>query len=73
MEKKPTSNEENKAREAVFVETKDAGAYLGDEVKGYDFATPDVDFKALLNAYRTTGFQATNFGKAIEEINKMVQ
>lgn len=41
------------------------------EVKGYDFSN-GVDYRALLESYRTTGFQASNFGKAVEEINKMV-
>ena len=42
------------------------------EVKGYDFSN-GVDYHALLESYRTTGFQASNFGKAVEEINKMVR
>ena len=36
------------------------------------FDCAGVDFEALLNTYATTGFQATSFGKAAEEINKMV-
>lgn len=43
------------------------------EVHGYDFQKGPVDFEALLNTYKYTGFQATNFGLAIEEINKMIQ
>lgn len=43
------------------------------EVHGYDFQKGPVDFEALLNTYKYTGFQATNFGLAIEEINKMVR
>ena len=43
-----------------------------EEVKGYDFSN-GVDYHALLTSYRTTGFQASNFGKAVEEINKMVK
>lgn len=47
------------------------------EVKGYCFTKPDgsgttVDYHALLQSFRTTGFQATNFGLAVEEIDKMV-
>lgn len=41
------------------------------QVKGYDF-NQGFDFHKLMQSYKTTGFQATNFGKAIEEINKMV-
>ena len=42
-----------------------------EEVRGYDFSV-GVDYDALLDSYRTTGFQATNFGKAVKEINQMV-
>ena len=42
------------------------------EVKGYDFSN-GVDYHELLESYRTTGFQASNFGKAVEEINNMVR
>eukprot|EP00441_Pelagodinium_beii_P025210 CAMPEP_0197655454 /NCGR_PEP_ID=MMETSP1338-20131121/39464_1 /TAXON_ID=43686 ORGANISM="Pelagodinium beii, Strain RCC1491" /NCGR_SAMPLE_ID=MMETSP1338 /ASSEMBLY_ACC=CAM_ASM_000754 /LENGTH=403 /DNA_ID=CAMNT_0043231103 /DNA_START=13 /DNA_END=1224 /DNA_ORIENTATION=+ len=41
-------------------------------VVGYDF-NKGVDFSAVLDAYVTTGFQATNFGKAVEEIERMLQ
>ena len=41
------------------------------EVKGYDF-NKGVNYHDLLASYRTSGFQATNFGKAVEEINNMV-
>lgn len=41
-------------------------------VCGYDFQK-GVDFEALLNSYKSMGFQATNFGLAIEEINKMIK
>ena len=42
-----------------------------EEVRGYDFSN-GVDYHALLESYRTTGFQASNFGKAVVEINNMV-
>ncbi len=38
---------------------------------GYDFNT-GVDHHALLESFRRSGFQATNFGLAVEEIKKMV-
>ncbi len=41
------------------------------EVKGYDF-NQGVDYHKLLQSFRTSGFQATNFGMAVEEINRMV-
>jgi len=31
-----------------------------------------VDLEELLSSYRYTGFQATSFGKAVEEVNKML-
>ena len=42
------------------------------EVRGYDFSD-GVDYHALLQSYKTTGFQANHFGKAVDEINKMVR
>ncbi|XP_068605711.1 deoxyhypusine synthase-like [Brachionichthys hirsutus] len=41
-------------------------------VKGYDF-NQGVDHRALLQSYISTGFQATNFGFAIEQINSMIK
>ena len=41
-------------------------------VKGYDF-NRGIDYHALLQSYRLSGFQATNFGKAVDEINRMVR
>lgn len=40
-------------------------------VHGYDFQ-PALDYHALLQSYLTTGFQATSFGQAVNEINRMV-
>ena len=31
-----------------------------------------MDYHALLSSYHTSGFQATNFGMAVEQITKMV-
>lgn len=42
------------------------------QVQGYDF-NRGVDYHALLEAYRTTGFQATNFGRAVQQVNAMVR
>eukprot|EP00913_Durusdinium_trenchii_P021210 g19924.t1 len=49
-------------------------------VVGYDFnqgpayklRMRGVDYEALLQSYMTTGFQATNLGKAIQEIEQML-
>ena len=40
-------------------------------VSGYDF-NKGVDFHALMASFCTSGFQATNLGRAVMEINKMV-
>ncbi|ESO83735.1 hypothetical protein LOTGIDRAFT_222351 [Lottia gigantea] len=40
-------------------------------VRGYDFNN-GVNFEKLLNSYTRSGFQATNFGLAVEEVNKMI-
>lgn len=41
-------------------------------VLGYDFS-PGLDYHHLLQSFRTTGFQATNFGLAVDEIGKMLK
>ena len=41
-------------------------------VRGYDFEGENVDYDALFASYATTGFQATNFGKAIDIVKHMV-
>jgi deoxyhypusine synthase len=41
-------------------------------VRGYDF-NHGVDYPALMAAFMASGYQATNFGMAIEEINRMVR
>lgn len=42
-----------------------------DKVAGYDF-NAGIDYEKLLDSYAYTGFQATNFGAAVREINKMI-
>lgn len=58
------------AEDAVLVHSSKLAGYE-EIVKGYDWSK-GVDYSALLDSYVTSGFQATNFGKAVEEINKMV-
>jgi deoxyhypusine synthase len=41
-------------------------------VKGYDF-NAGVNYQALLASMITTGYQATSFGQAIEEIRRMAR
>lgn len=40
-------------------------------VKGYEWNN-GIDYDQLLGSYLHSGFQATNFGLAVDEINKMV-
>ena len=42
------------------------------EVKGYDF-NDGIDYGRILKTFATTGFQATHFAKAVNEINRMVR
>ncbi|XP_068574892.1 deoxyhypusine synthase-like [Cebidichthys violaceus] len=42
------------------------------KIEGYDF-NQGVDYRALLKSYLNTGFQATNFGMAVQEINNMIK
>ncbi|KAM5310226.1 deoxyhypusine synthase isoform 2-T2 [Glossophaga mutica] len=42
------------------------------QVQGYDF-NRGVDYHALLGAFGTTGFQATNFGRAVHQVNAMIE
>ncbi|XP_018323032.1 probable deoxyhypusine synthase [Agrilus planipennis] len=42
-------------------------------VKGYDEWEKGVDYRSILKSYINCGFQSTNLGLAIEEINKMIQ
>jgi deoxyhypusine synthase len=39
-------------------------------VEGYDFNN-GVDYHKILQSYLRTGYQATNFGRAVEELNRM--
>jgi len=60
------------AREAALVSTSGQIQESTPCVRGYDF-NDGIDYHALLQTYRTTGFQATNFGLAIDEINRMLK
>lgn len=65
MEKVP-----NLATDAVLVKS-ESMPEGSEEVKGYDF-NQGVDHHKLLQSYLTSGFQATNFGLAVEQINAMI-
>ncbi|XP_072560952.1 deoxyhypusine synthase-like [Paramormyrops kingsleyae] len=59
------------AHEAVLKESSPLPEDLP-QIKGYDF-NQGVDHKALLESYLTTGFQASSFAQAVQEINKMIE
>lgn len=59
------------AKEAVLV----ASEKLPEDtpvVGGYDFNN-GINYDLILQSYLNSGFQATNFGKAVQEIDKMVK
>ncbi|CAH1179536.1 unnamed protein product [Phaedon cochleariae] len=56
--------------EAVLKKTTNL-SHLKDRVAGYNW-NQELDYDKLLKSYLHTGFQATNFGLAVEEINKMI-
>lgn len=58
------------ATDAVMVQSEEMPEG-SEEVVGYDF-NKGIDHHALLQSYKYSGFQATNFGLAVEEINKMI-
>lgn len=65
------SSEPSIASEAVLI----ASSKLPDDtpiVTGYEWNN-GIDYDKLLSSYLNSGFQATNFGKAIKEIDKMVR
>ncbi|KAL2076539.1 hypothetical protein ACEWY4_027867 [Coilia grayii] len=59
------------AREAVL---KESSALPEDmrRIRGYDF-NQGVDQHALLQSFLTTGFQASSFGLAVQEVNNMIE
>lgn len=58
------------AKEAVLVKSKKLPEFTP-EVNGYDWSQ-GLDYKKLFDSYLTSGFQATNLGLAVEEIQKML-
>lgn len=61
---------DDNARNVVFMQSNSASIEGSAQVSGYDF-NKGVNYDQILDTYLTTGFQATNFGKAVQEINKM--
>lgn len=71
----PNMSSENKeildAHGACFVPTTILSEQEKVVVRGYDWSKGN-DVRAILDSYKTTGFQATNFGLAVDVINEMV-
>ncbi len=44
----------------------------GIAIKGYNFDN-GVDYKEIIKSFKTTGFQASHFSRAIEIVNKMIK
>jgi deoxyhypusine synthase len=42
------------------------------QVRGMDWSAHGLDYDRLFTSLKTTGFQATNFALAVDEINKMI-
>ena len=63
---KPNKNEETARKNAL----RESSEVSGESVSGYNFDS-GVDWEKLIDSFSNTGFQATNFSKAIEIINKM--
>ena len=61
----------DKLNEAVYQDCEDITKAHSEVVRGYDF-NKGIDYEAMFKTYRHTGFQATNLGLAMEEINKMI-
>ena len=59
------------AKEAVLVPAEPLSPKHFTKVEGYDF-NKGVNYHNLLQSYATSGFQATNFGKAVQTIHAMV-
>lgn len=68
----PPEREAPAAALAAVLKHSSALPFESAQVRGYDF-NRGVDYRALLEASSTTGFQATNFGRAVQQVNAMVR
>lgn len=57
--------------EAVLKKTTNL-SFLEEKVVGYEW-NQGLNYNKLLDSYLHTGFQATSFGLAVKEINKMIE
>ena len=63
-------DKEKTARKNVLRKSQEPSKYT--KIKGYDF-DKKLNYDELLDSYSSSGFQATNFAKAIDIINKMIK
>ncbi|XP_071627937.1 probable deoxyhypusine synthase [Temnothorax longispinosus] len=70
-ERKQDLQEQELAKNAVLVSTSSLSPYTN-PVKGYDF-NKGINYHELFATMASCGFQATNFGRAIEEVNRMLR
>lgn len=59
------------ARNAAYIQSASV-SFLKQKVVGYDW-NQGVDYNKILKTYLNTGFQATNFGLAVQELNRMIE
>ena len=59
---------EKKARKNLLRKSEEAEGVV---VKGYDF-NQGIDYGKIVKSYASTGFQATEFSKAVEIVNTMI-
>ncbi|KYN26677.1 putative deoxyhypusine synthase, partial [Trachymyrmex cornetzi] len=69
-EKKQDLQEQALAKNAVLISSSSLSSYTT-PVKGYDF-NKGINYHELFTTMASCGFQATNFGLAIEEVNRML-
>lgn len=62
----------NKEQNASSKTLKPSEKLTGESVKGYDF-NQGVNYEKIIDSLATTGYQATQFSKAITIINKMIK
>lgn len=65
---KNNEKKEEIARKNILKKSKEIH---GLKIEGYDF-NKGVDFEKILKSFKSTGFQAANFSKAIKIINEMI-
>ena len=71
MSEKPADNEAQSALDAVLLKSVEMPAGTP-TVQGYDFEG-DLDLQKLLDSMLTSGFQATQLGRAVDEVNRMLR